>query len=335
MIFKPMQKICKIMLTIKAQAMFDSKDYEHLRAVLSAVGADHQDTYLNCAPYYIATGRKGFQLYEGTNSCLVVCRHPHIDECLLVFPEVGREADFRLAASILSDLTPPRNGVRLSRYTQEELYALQHRLELSSKNVIKKIEVVEESIMDWLFPIHILDTNKVALLPEGEGFSQVRQNIRNVENRVTAHDLQKTDMLRLMRSVTRLWESRMIWSKKETDDMSDLHTTLMMLEEEHSNKTSGLAFFDGKYPVGFALWYQDDSKVANLLAHPCDVQVKGLAEYQIVKCCERLSTQGINRLNIGGSETSNLDRFKKKFKPAHSILVKSAKVIYDGNSITE
>jgi hypothetical protein len=51
----------------------------------------------------------------------------------------------------------------------------------------------------------------------------------------------------------------------------------------------------------------------------CNVACRGLPEFLINATAEKLHANGIPFLNLGGSETAGLDRFKNKFAPALSI----------------
>ena len=109
--------------------------FEFLKAELSGEQKARVDSYLNSPLYYLLTGRKGARLYKNHHSAVVVCAHPHIQDRLLVFPEIGK-ADYELTASVLNMLNPPKNGVQLARYSEEEIKALQQRLsKLSYTNV--------------------------------------------------------------------------------------------------------------------------------------------------------------------------------------------------------
>ena len=60
-------------------------------------------------------------------------------------------------------------------------------------------------------------------------------------------------------------------------------------------------------------------KTANLYMNLCNTAYRGLPEFLIRATAEKLHANGIPFLNLGGSETAGLDRFKNKFAPAFSL----------------
>ena len=67
----------------------------------------------------------------------------------------------------------------------------------------------------------------------------------------------------------------------------------------------------------FAIW-DKIGIFSNEFAIASDKEIDGLSEYQMYNMCIQLEQEGIKKVNIGGSETNGLDRFKKKFHPAYS-----------------
>lgn len=299
--------------------------YEFLRSVLSGDQNAREDSYVNSPLYYMLTGRKGAQLYKNHASALVTCMHPNMPHRLLVFPEIGK-GDYHLTATVLDMITPPASGVQLARYTEDDLKKLKQQLEDSSSNV-SAITVTEENVLDWRYPVRIFDTAQVSAL-NGHGFQSIRSKFKQAASHITHVPLSRGTALRLMKACLKYWEGSMIYNAKDTDTMSDFYIELFKIMEDYPEMLQGLLFMDGKKPLGFSIWDQPTDHTSNLLANLGDASVTGLADYQTITTCRALNDQGIRYLNRGGSETQSLDSFKAKFKPAKTINIMSADVIY-------
>ncbi|HEY8189972.1 MAG TPA: hypothetical protein VIF12_04760 [Micavibrio sp.] len=307
--------------------------YEQFNALVRQPAVAREDSYLNAPLYYILTGRKGIWVHEGYGSAMAVCRHPHIDDRLLVFPEVGH-AEGKLAASVLSGLELPPGGVQLARFTAYNLESLKDALSQQNSSRIDSIKVIQEEILDWRYPAHMLDTARVARV-EGHEFAKIRNKCRKVKSTTEILDLQDPAALRAMRAAHKYWEGSMVLRDRDGSDSNGYYTTLFAMIEEWPHLFNGLVFMQGKRPLGFTVCDTPFMKKANLLANLSDATVAGLADYQVVATCRTMAAKGVIALNFGGSETESLDLFKRKFVPSASIELMSADIIYhagkDGN----
>jgi hypothetical protein len=301
--------------------------YEQFNALVRQPAVAREDSYLNAPLYYILTGRKGIWVHEGYGAIMVVCRHPHIEDRLLVFPEVGH-AEGKLAASVLSGLEPPPGGVQLARFTAYDLESLKDALsQQNSSSRIDSIKVVQEESLDWRYPAHMLDTARVARV-EGNEFAKIRNKCRKTEGATEILDLQDPAALRAMRAAHKYWEGSMVLRNQDGSDSNGYYMTLFAMIEEWPHLFNGLVFMQGKRPVGFTVCDAPFMKKVNLLANLSDATVAGLADYQIVATCRAMSAKGVIALNFGGSETESLDLFKRKFMPVKSLELLSADVLY-------
>ncbi len=315
--------------TAKGCAVGTDFTYEQFNALVRQPAVMREDSYLNAPLYYILTGRKGVWVHEGYGAVMVVCRHPHIKDRLLVFPEIGH-AEGKLVASVLSGLEPPPGGVQLARFTTDDLESLKEALsQQNSKNRVDHITISEETILDWRYPVHLLDTARVAAM-EGKGFTKIRNKCRKVEGAIEVLDLQDPLALRAMRAAHKYWEGSMfLRDQDEVEESDGYYTTLFAMIEEWPDLFNGLVFMQGKRPVGFTVYDTPFMKQTNLLANLSDATVAGLADYQIVETCRAMEAKGIISMNFGGSETESLDLFKRKFMPSKSLTLLSAEVFYD------
>jgi hypothetical protein len=289
-----------------------------LRRTFADIGATHRDSY-NIAPmYYLLTGRRGTSAYTTANSCVIVSNHPHLEDVVLVFPEVGAEADFSLTVDVVQHLlVASGRKVHLARYAADDLERLQKACINGAPGL--KLKVVPERVLDWKYPVRVLDTERVASLAGGKSYVKVRNKIRRAEEAMSETHLQDIDGLRAMRAVLRFWEGTMILNNKDTDDMSEFYLELFRVLEENPGSIDGLFFTKHRRPVGFSVWEKLPGGTANLYVNLCDTSVTGLSDYQVWRSCQHLAASGYGAMNMGGSEISSLDSFKEKFIPLESI----------------
>lgn len=301
--------------------------YEFLKAELLAFAGVKPDSFLNSAFYYLVTGRKGAWLYKGRNSLLVVCKHPHVANRLMVFPELGK-ADYELTASVLNMLERAENDIQLVRYTQEELKLLKTTLAKLNYSAVTSVSSIEENIMDWRYPARILDTGMVAKM-SGASFMKIRNKFRKAAEHVTHIEIDKSNALRMMRAALKFWEGNMIFNEKDTADMSEFYHEMFKIIQKYPDAIEGLLFLKGNKPLGFSAWDNvPRSKTANLFVNLGDTSVRGLSDYQTVTTCRVLKERGVDYLNMGGSEIASLDAFKAKYQPVKSLNLLSANVSY-------
>ena len=308
--------------------------YRRLKAFLAASHACHSDSFVNSALYYLLTGRRGSWLFRGYTSAVVVCLHPHLKNGLLVFPELCKKSDYRLTVSVLSAITSGANEVQLARYSDEDLTKLRRKLDRlgSASSSSATIRVIEEQIMDWRYPIRIVDTRIVSEM-KGQRFATIRNKYRRVSDRNVAGTLisHNNHSQPMLIAALRRWEETAIRRHNWTDDMSDFYHELFAVIETDPNSVRGFVFNSGLNPVGFTFWDEPLGHEVNLIANICDTTITGLSDFQLVTSCRQLFSEGIKRLNLGGSELESLDAFKAKFCPAESIQGRSA--IISGSSL--
>ena len=304
-----------------------NSSYDFLKALVHGKDSAREDTYLNSPLYYMLTGRKGTWLYQDDKSSLIVCAHPHIEERLMVFPEIGR-ADYALTSSVLGALPKQENGVQLARYSDADLSTLKRQLARTDNRKVAGLTVREETMMDWRYPVHILDTDVVSVM-EGSDFAKIRNKFRKAADGLTHTPINAEEDLRTMRAAVKFWEGTMIFNNKETDGMSDFYHALFDTVSDHPDHIEGMIYLQGRRPVGMTLWDQPQEQTANIFVNLGDTSITGLSDFQLVTTCQRLQDHGVNFANMGGSEIESLDAFKRKFMPARSIPLLSADIIYN------
>ena len=297
-----------------------------------------EDSYSTSLPYYMLTGRKGCKVYSEGEASVVVAKHPHVDNKMLVFPALNGNGD--LTVQILNRLASKGVDVQLARYTDDDFVVLQEALDRDVVSVIDSIQLTPEDILDWKYPAHIIDTAKVSAL-EGKEF----RALRKVFNRFSALEdfeitsLHEPDGIKKMRASILIWSGLMIYAGKENGhDMREFYDTLVKHIIAFPQMFDGFIINHQGEPAGFTIWDNMGGKTMTALASLSRRSIDNMSEFQLIETCRRLSVQGIGRLNLGGSETSELDRFKLKFRPIDSINLSSYNVnfnLFGSQSISE
>lgn len=287
----------------------------------------NEDSYLHSLLYYQITGRKGAWMYKNDDAFLIVCQHPHEIQTLLVFCEVG-DKQFDLTLSVLCQLYQSNHKIKLARYSMIDYEQLQNRMEKEPFSIIESLDIVDECQMDWLYPIHIYDTKIVSDM-DGAAYNRIRAKYKKVEKQdITFMPLNRQTAIRDMNAALKYWEGSMIANNKDTDDMAEFYERFFDLLRNYNGSYDGLLYLQGRKPLGFVVWDQINDTQANSFINLADISVAGLSDFQTVTTCQTLRDRGIKYLNVGGSETENLDQFKLKFTPVKSLSLISVDVIY-------
>lgn len=290
------------------------------------VGVYHEDSYNLSAPYYLLTGRKGTSIYSEGDAQIVVCKHPHVDDRLMVFPEIG--GDGTLTFKVLNSLDTPCNGIQLSRYTDDDFARLEsagQRFKQGKKFIFTERD---ENVMDWKYPVHILNTESVGHL-HGISFDKLRNKYNKASQNLSVIDFSSEKALPAMRASLMFWVGSMIYGGKETGhDLMDFYNLLFKMVDASPASFDGFAVLQNGEPSGFTIWDNTTPDIANGLAGLSRQSIPGMSEFQTVTACKKLHEKGIKYYNIGGSETEGLNQYKLKYRPEKSIKIKS----YDVNS---
>lgn len=300
----------------------ETRDQEGFFLALAKSG--RADSYCNSLAYYMLTARYGARIYTDGSAYLVVAAHPHVEDRLMVFPEVNGTG--ALTCRVLADMEMPRCGVQLARYTQDDLDAL-HKASAGVASH-KHIELLEtnEPIMDWEFPVHILDVEATAAM-SGKKFHAVRNNFNRAQDRLSVVPLDAPEALRGMRAAVLIWLASRVYADQESGhSLTAFYDTLIAMIEKKPDMFGGFVTMDGKEPAGFTIWDRPQNGTANAIAGLSRRNINGMSEYQNVMACRMLKEQGVKNYNLGGSETVGLDHHKRLYNPKASFTVKSYEV---------
>ena len=298
---------------------------QYVKDLLAA--EDSEDSYLTSLGYHLFTGRKGLWGYGRGGALVLVCWHPNVEGRILVFPQIGnKETD--LLSELLKEMPISPSGAQIARVSRFDLEITLDLLKHIQNAAIMDVTSEPEQVLDWLYPSHIIDTNVVAAarhcLLRG-----VRKNVNRIQNiNAEVLPLHSVPNYEDLNSVAMRWASAQ--PDSNVDDLLSPYPKLLDMALDASLGLDGQAIIiDGKIEA-FCIWEPParGRDIATGLATLCNPSISGLSDYQYNQMCKTLHKQGIGQLNLGGSETAGLDRFKRKFKPVKSYELCSININY-------
>lgn len=289
-----------------------------------------QDEYSLSAGYYGFTGRKGLWVYAFDQTFLVFCWHPNVDNMILVFPPLGKNPE-SLIKRFVYNVPPPQKGFLMARCAPEDSQNL--------KSLILQgyLSEVQEKVLDWIYPVYILD-NRLVVKHKGKGFSQFRQRLNAVnELDLKVSDLDLSVHESEIRELVHNWALEKISSDFSYEDLVGPYNALITMLKAKALPLFGIVIFYKNKLVSFSMWEETqlDRGVANQLVGFSDNLEKGISEYLWFALCKSVLNKGYTSLCIGGSESAGLDRFKRKLNPTHSVSLKSYHLISSSHSYKE
>lgn len=310
-----------VVLKSNLRTLHDLRKFElpDMTNKLALIESKNIDSYLLSGAYYGLTGRKGAWVYSKGDNFVIAIKHPHVNNSLIIFPEVCNDSDFSLTAELIDNIYDGKNEIYLCRYTDLDFAKLDNQL-----NDSLSLEKIVEENLDWKYPLHILDTQIVSEL-KGSEFQKIRNKCLRVGKNVDTILIEGKNQINLMSSILKSWSQRLISTGRETEDMFGFYNELLSLFQK-GFEISGLCFIREGNPMGFTIWDVCNG-TANLFVNLSDPTVVGASDFQMVATCRYLQKLGIQFLNVGGSEMDTLDTFKKKYKPVLSHEVFTYKLV--------
>lgn len=287
------------------------------------------DSFLNSPAYYMVTGRRGSWVYSGYQSMVVVCYHPGLDNTLMIFPEIGK-GDGNLLCDVLCHLGSCGLSIQLSRFTKKDIQMLRRRVKSRSLSSFFQINMINEENMDWVFPVHIFNTQHVSEM-NGPRFRNIRQKYRQIDQEnIIMHSLSHPYALSYIKAAHKYWlGNQIIFNlEKNKNNIDDFYDRLFSLIEKSPEYFDGQVVLYNNKPVSFSIWDHANYTTVNLIANLSDTFIRGLSEFHFVETCRSLHAKGVKLLNRGGSEDRGLDQFKSKFSPVNSYTLYSAHVSF-------
>ena len=270
-----------------------------------------KDSYL-CSPvYYLMTCRKGGIIYDNNGYYLISSVHPNADDCILIFnfgDGINELYDFSLCELLAKKILMNDSSIKYVRISRMPEVSIRNYRHL----------VVEENLLDWKYPVHVLDIEEVVGL-KGKGYAQVRQRLNGLltEN-CSIRGITSNEDCSIVLNMVESWIRKFPYSQYSVDDLMQPTKTLLSLMHNDRLCIHGQIVYYNNRPSAFCIW-EESMTIANAFSMAADRNIHGLAEYNLVETCRVLKSRGIKKINVGGSETEGLNRYKKKFNPVESI----------------
>lgn len=289
------------------------QDYDGLMELLRAAPKS-RDSMAHSAGYFLHTGRKGLWYAEDGLHKALVSLHPNKEHQLLIFP-VGGDTSVQYWASLSDYFVKASFQVSLARVTPEMV------LDLDTAGFSE----VTETVLDWRFPVTIVDTELVARA-EGATFLKFRAKVKRAQRNDTIHVVENTDSRfpALMPSATNMIE-RWARSVSEVKNFSvshlvDSNRSALEVSMRAPVKIQCRLYVAAGRVIGMtALELPVGSDTANGIAQCVDREWPGCSEFMYREDAIRMSNFGYRYYNINGAETASLDQFRRKLRPVNRI----------------
>jgi len=271
------------------------------------------DSFLVSPFYYAFTGRKGLWIYTDDESYVPLCWHPNQPGTILIFPGRGK-APLQAFKKLIDEIPPPPNGMRVARLKSSEIGLWSNVCKFAYKTA-----VVEETILDWTYPIRVLST-EIAGKMLGGHFAKTRNHMKQLQKQnLIIEDFNCNDTEKIVEFI----ES---WARVHASEESEIQEWIGPYQDilklaKMDFGIKGFVFYINGNVEALTLWEElpGDSKTANVWVTLSNISYNALSDFIIKTTAESLYCKGIRYLNLGGSETKSLDNFKNKFLPAYSL----------------
>ena len=268
----------------------------------------NHDSYGFSSVYNIFTGRNGLWQYVQDDVVAFVMRHPNIEYKYVVLPAFSMyncDLTYGHTYKLFTELCDkyPDVHFQLGRIPKEWCTECD-----------KYFQYMEENVLDWKYPCRILSTQLVTEL-YGTKLQQVRQRLNQLDKTglvVQSIDIEK-DKSALIEA-TYEWATTHDKEKYTYEDLVSPSLYLFNLMGSGRFNLYGQKVTRDNKIKAFCI-YEQNQIIANEFSISADNNIPGLSEFQMYQMCTKLYSMGTRYVNIGGSETVGLDRFKKKFNP--------------------
>jgi hypothetical protein len=301
-------------------------NFSDLRDILSKSSA--RDAYCKSALYFAFTGRGKVWIVDRDPDYLILVRHPNVDEkdeiLLVFFPFITSAAHLVEQVRILCNFRPFLNEFQKVHLARIPASVVPAAMEHARSHC--RLEITEETKLDWAYPSYDVCL-KGLVKPEGGKLRTYRKKVRKFCDRgievLGPKDLTQRQLQNAVIQVNNSW----IRTKSNGDtspqsrrllrELIDPYRALAQLNSNFTLEIDGLILRRGGSHVAFSLWERPrnvEDVVPCIAALPHSHE-KGLSEYLYYCIAHRLTSEGYERMCIGGSETASLDHFKQKLDP--------------------
>jgi len=279
-----------------------------LSALLQRSQSD--DPFSQSAAYYAMTGRKGLWLYGDNQTFMLIARHPNNNDKLLFFPPIGRSrAD--LITTALADARLPSGIIEMARVGADDALLTQS-LSSRSQNMRR------EDTLDWTYPVHVVSPD-IIIKREGKPFVSFRGHInRAMRDGLNTEPVNIRKHESELRSIIQDWAYNRGDTEFSVEDLtSPTLKAIELMKTSNLDIRGTLSKTANGTPTGFWLWEQNGDMAMSLVR--AYLRAPGNAELGILGMAQQLKGSGIPQMCLGGSETADLDSFKRKMQPVRSI----------------
>lgn len=282
------------------------------------------DPFLSDLAYLMMTGRHGLWIYGDDNSMMIMARHPNRENILLLFPPFG-DNPVGLIQQALSDPQIPKGTIRFARIPDKTGSTFINDL----LHIGYAGTIIEEDVLDWTYPVHALDVHRV-LKHEGLEFRNFRNRLRAAQkiSSRTERIVPRFHHNDIMNIASRWATDGRKAGFTHEDLIGPVQESLRLMENPNLN-IHGIIVYHNNQPSSYMIWSIPLAH-KNIAVPLVRVSIghmnglKGTAEYSMFKTMKALAEDRINFMYMGGSETAELDQFKRKLSPVASISLKSA-----------
>jgi len=267
------------------------------------------DTFLSSPGYFYHTGRRGLWLVKqsGGDWCLF-CLHPNLENCMLVFPSPGPlNVEFLTEVCQLISKTTDYQ-IRLCRILEKYKTTLANSPQFAP---------VQELVLDWLFPCVVFSAARI-INQKGSAFSKFRQNIRKIhKHKAKTINPVTEDHFDICNQLFEKWAHSVAAQKNFAfPNLLNPNISGLRLSLDPRSDVQGCLVMYDECPVGFFSYECiPESEEVCCISMCSDRSVQGASEYTYFIFSEIVTKLGKKYFNLNGSETSTLDRFRKKLSP--------------------
>jgi hypothetical protein len=318
-------------------------DFTVLREILS--DSSTSDAYCRSSLYFAVTGRgKVWTLRHGC-SHVIMAPHPNVRRTLLVFfPFISDVTDFANQIAALASCRSFLNqfdDILLARVPERIATGL---FEARTNSISCRLEIVKEETMDWAYPSYDLCLQRLTE-PWGNKLKTYRHKVRtfldgNESVKVIRFDVLSHQEIRCaLNQITASWvEGRSVRNASNAgeSDVGGFYEKLADLIEDPALRIDGLILKRATTYVAFGLWERrperdiSERDTIPVFAALPGSRETGLSEYIHYCIACRLLEDRYHTICIGGSETIELDRFKRKFGPIRDHRLRTLRLLSSG-----
>lgn len=297
--------------------IFELKRQDEVASLLHTY-SNHRDSYLTSPNYFLVTSRKGLKAFISKGYSIIFSDHPNLLDETIIYPPVNINQALVLKDLLTHYSSYLKRKIRIIRCGQNEINLIKNSL---GKSV--KLRQVKEYLLDWKYPSIIISVESV-INKKGNKFKDLRYNINKVDQSFIEFSFLNTNHIKDALALVNKWSEKKVSQLFDKKNLSALYEHLLN-ENIVRNDTVGYVLYYKNKLVAFNILDKpiDRSNELTSLAFLADSDHHGIPSFMRYKVCQEVKSLGIEYLNIGGSETYGLYKFKKKLAPCKELNLSS------------